>query len=149
MAKQSFESLDLIIFALMLSISVGIGIFFGCFRKKPKTTRYLLVADRNMGSFPVSMSLFASFMSGASILGGPFDTYYNDIMFCWSIAGVCICSIITNKVFLPLFIEQGYTSAYQYLEKRFSRKVKLMATFAFIFNTILYLAFVLYGPALA
>lgn len=50
---------DYLVFILMLGISAGIGIMFGCFGAKQKTTSEFLMAGRNMGTFPVSMSLIA------------------------------------------------------------------------------------------
>ncbi|RNA14765.1 sodium-coupled monocarboxylate transporter 1-like [Brachionus plicatilis] len=147
-SSHHLQGLDYIIFILMLCISTGIGIFFGCFGKKLEANS-VFVVDRSMGSIPVSMSLFASFISSATILGTPLEVYNSGIMFMWSIVGFAISCIITCQVFVPLFIRLGYTSAYEYLEKRFDKKVKYLATAIFITQTLLYLAFVLYGPAVA
>lgn len=110
--SQNFESPDFIIFTLMLCISAGIGIFFGCFGKKNERENFFLV-NRSMGSIPVSMSLFASFISSATILGTPLEVYNNGIIFLWSIVGYAICCILTNQVFVPLFFKLDYTSAYE------------------------------------
>ncbi|CAF0820054.1 unnamed protein product [Brachionus calyciflorus] len=131
LSEKQFENFDYIIFSLMLSISSGI------------------VADREMGSLPVSISLFASYISSASVFGGPLEAYNHGIMFIWCVLGYRICTFITSKIFIPLFVELGYTSAYEYLEKRFDKKVKLLATLIFILHTVLYLSFVLYSPAYA
>ena len=45
----SFNSIDYIIFSMMLCVSAGIGIFFGCFGKKQHTSKNFLIADRKMG----------------------------------------------------------------------------------------------------
>jgi Na+/H+ antiporter NhaC len=50
MAEQKdFSAFDYVIFALMLAISAAIGIFYGCFGKKQKSSKDLLVANREMG----------------------------------------------------------------------------------------------------
>lgn len=110
---RNFENLDYIIFSLMLSISVGIGIFFGCFGKKQETSQDIFVTDRKMGVFPVSMSLLASFISSATILGGPLESYAYGLMYLWSIVGFSICACLASYIFVPLFYNLGYTSAYQ------------------------------------
>lgn len=110
--SQNLQSSDFIIFALMLCISAGIGIFFGCFGKKIDKENFFLV-DRSIGSIPLSMSLFASFISSATILGIPLEVYNNGIIFIWSIVGFAISCIITSQVFVPLFFKLGYTSAYE------------------------------------
>jgi hypothetical protein len=45
----NFTTLDYIIFSMMLCVSAGIGIFFGCFGKKQHTSKHFLIADRKMG----------------------------------------------------------------------------------------------------
>ncbi|CAF3770432.1 unnamed protein product [Rotaria sordida] len=60
-----------------------------------------------------------------------------------------IASTITALVFMPKFRELNCTSAYEYLEKRFDRSVRMCASFAFSFFMLIYMAIVLYAPALA
>ncbi len=49
-------------FILMLAISAGIGIMYGCTGQKQKTTNEFLMAGRSMGTFPVAMSLIARYI---------------------------------------------------------------------------------------
>lgn len=109
---EQLKSLDYIIFISMLCISAGIGIFFGCFGKKLEA-KSMFLGEMNMGSIPVSMSLFASFISSATILGTPLEAYNIGIMFVWSIIGNAISCFITCQVFIPLYIKLGYTSVYE------------------------------------
>ncbi|CAF4106980.1 unnamed protein product, partial [Rotaria sp. Silwood1] len=60
-----------------------------------------------------------------------------------------VASTITALVFMPKFREMNYTSAYEYLEKRFDRTVRMCASFTFSFLMLIYMAIVLYAPALA
>lgn len=61
-------AVDYVIFSLVLCISAGIGIFFGCIKKQKNTDEFLL-GNRKMGILPVSLSLLASFMSAITLLG--------------------------------------------------------------------------------
>ena len=47
--QKDFSAFDYVIFALILAISAAIGIFYGCFGKKQKSSKDLLVANREMG----------------------------------------------------------------------------------------------------
>jgi sodium-coupled monocarboxylate transporter 8/12 len=81
----SFSTFDYVIFGLMLTISAGIGVFYGFFqRSKKQTSKELLVANGQMGLFPSALSLLASFMSGITILGNPAESYNYGTMFMWS-----------------------------------------------------------------
>lgn len=48
MIVGSFSAFDYIIFALILAVSAGIGIFFGCFGSKNASAKEMLVANRQM-----------------------------------------------------------------------------------------------------
>lgn len=82
--SNEFSALDYVIFGLLLAISAAIGVFYGCFGKKPSTSKELLVANRQMTLFPTAMSLLASFMSGITILGNPAESYQYGTIYWWA-----------------------------------------------------------------
>lgn len=49
---------DYVLFAMILTVSILIGIYFGFFSKQDTTMEYLLGGKR-MGFFPIAMSLIA------------------------------------------------------------------------------------------
>lgn len=102
MTAGAFSVLDYIIFALMLAISAGIGIFYGCFGSKNSTAKEVLVANRQMGVFPTAMSLLASFMSGITILGNPAETYNYGTMFWWSGVAYTLACTVSAFIFMPV-----------------------------------------------
>ena len=62
-------------------------VYYAFWGAKQNTTSEFLMAGRNMGVFPVAMSLLASFMSAITLLGTPaevyqFGTMYWLIVFC-------------------------------------------------------------------
>ena len=68
---KQFGWVDYLIFAGMLVISLGIGVYYGCSGSKQRTTsEFFLGGRRKMGVFPVAMSLAARFVL---II---FDIYY-------------------------------------------------------------------------
>ena len=56
--QKEFRWPDYLVFALLLAISAGIGIFYGFFRKQESAEEFLM-AGRSMGTFPMAMSLIA------------------------------------------------------------------------------------------
>jgi len=62
-SMQNFSTPDYIVFAAMLIACSGVGIYFGFVKKSSGEDEYL-VGGRNMKTFPVSLSLIASFISG-------------------------------------------------------------------------------------
>jgi sodium-coupled monocarboxylate transporter 8/12 len=114
----------------------GIGIFFACRGRKQKTSSELLLANREMGLFPTSMSLLASFMSGITILGNPAEVYNYGTCFWWAAVSYLFVTLVTAKIFIPLFLSLNITSGYEYLERRFNRYVRLLASFIFMFQMV-------------
>lgn len=51
-------------------------------------------------------------------------------------------------VFLPLYHNLGVTSSFEYLERRFDRRIRLLASFVYTLKYILFIPAVIYVPAL-
>ncbi|XP_076975542.1 sodium/iodide cotransporter [Tamandua tetradactyla] len=62
--------------------------------------------------------------------------------------GQLLSCLLSAALFLPVFYRLGLTSAYQYLEMRFSRAVRLCGTTQYLAATVLYTGIVIYAPAL-
>ncbi|XP_045600689.1 sodium-coupled monocarboxylate transporter 2 [Procambarus clarkii] len=143
-----FTWIDYMVFGLMLALSAAIGIFYGCFSKKQDTKEFLM-AGKSMTTFPVAMSLIASFMSAITLLGTPSEVYQFGFIY-WLI-GFSYIAVMPAAAYLyfPVFYKLQVTSAYEYLEKRFHRAVRWLGSFVFIIQMSLYMAIVVYAPALA
>ncbi|KAJ9598391.1 hypothetical protein L9F63_010913, partial [Diploptera punctata] len=63
--------------------------------------------------------------------------------------GALIVAFVYSYLYLPVFHELQLTSTYEYLELRFSRNVRIMASVLCIINILLYVPIVIYVPALA
>ena len=60
--QKFFDITDYIVFAITLLIPILIGMYYSFIAKNtPKTVSEYLVGNRNMGLFPVSMSLAARY----------------------------------------------------------------------------------------
>lgn len=114
-----------------------------------KTTKEYLMADQSMSAFPVSFSLMASFMSAITLLGVSNESYQFGTMFCVINLSYVLSTPIVAYLFLPVFYRMRTTSVYEYLERRFGHSMRLMASFAYSIQMILYMGIVLYAPALA
>lgn len=143
-----FQWPDYLVFSLMLAVSAVIGIIYGCFGKKQDTQEFLM-AGKSMTTFPVAMSLIASFMSAITLLGTPSEVYQFGFIY-WLI-GFSYVAVMPAAAYLyfPVFHKLQVTSAYEYLEKRFDRSVRWLGSGVFIIQMSLYMAIVVYAPALA
>ncbi|EDO36358.1 predicted protein [Nematostella vectensis] len=144
-----FGAVDYSVFAIMLLISTGIGIYHALTGGKQKTTAEFLLANRKMMFLPVALSLLASFMSAITILGVPSEMYTFGTQYWMIISSYVILFPAVALVFVPVFRAVHITSSYEYLEKRFSLVIRSIGSALFIIQTCLYMAIVTYGPSLA
>ncbi|KAH9494387.1 hypothetical protein Btru_021750 [Bulinus truncatus] len=146
---KQFSWLDYVIFAAILVVSAGIGFYHALKDRKNKSLDNFLLAGRNMSPFPVGLSLLASFMSAITLLGTPAEMYNYTTMYLWIGLGYFFTIAGAAHIYIPIFYRLGVTSAYEYLEKRFSRGVRTAASMTFVLQMTLYMAIVLYAPSLA
>lgn len=145
---RSFGMWDYVVFAFML-ISCGlIGVYFGFINKSTGIDEYL-VGGRNMKTIPVSLSLIATFISGISLLGTPTEVYVHGTSYLFIGVGLIFVAFVMSAVYLPIFHELKLTTTYEYLERRFDKKIRTLGSGLFAIGIITWLPIVIYMPALA
>ncbi|XP_041362105.1 sodium-dependent multivitamin transporter-like [Gigantopelta aegis] len=146
---KRFGAVDYVVFALTLLISCGIGLFYAIKDRNVITTKNYLLAGGKMDVVPVSMSLVVTFMSALTLLGTPVEMYNYNTMFWWLSLSFVIALSAVIRIFIPFLFQLRITSTFEYLELRFSKKVRVLGSLILIVQTLMYLAFVLYTPSLA
>uniref|UniRef100_A0A8B9NQU0 Sodium-dependent multivitamin transporter n=1 Tax=Apteryx owenii TaxID=8824 RepID=A0A8B9NQU0_APTOW len=146
---MEFTVVDYIIFALLLVLSSAIGLFYALSGGRQRTVQEFLLANRNMGFLPVALSLLATFQSAVAILGVPAEIYRFGTEYWFLGCSYFLGLLIPAHVFIPVFYRLRLTSAYEYLELRFNKAVRICGTVTFIFQMVIYMGVVLYAPALA
>ncbi|XP_015916103.1 putative sodium-dependent multivitamin transporter [Parasteatoda tepidariorum] len=144
----SFTLFDYAILILMLAFSASIGIYYRFSGGRQKTNKEYFLANKDMPITPVAFSLMASFMSAVTILGVASENYMNGTQFVIINIAYIIGTPIAAFIFLPVFFQMQATSAFEYLERRFSKETRLLASSIFILQMVLYMSIVLYAPAL-
>ncbi|XP_011139462.1 sodium-coupled monocarboxylate transporter 1 [Harpegnathos saltator] len=147
-SMQNFNMPDYTVFAAMLIACGAIGVYFGFVKKSSGEDEYL-VGGRNMKTLPVSFSLIASFVSGISLLGMPTEIYVHGTSYLFVVSGIALVGLTMSNVYLPVFHELKLTSTYEYLERRFDKKIRLLGSVLFSIGIMTWLPIVIYVPALA
>ncbi|XP_077409791.1 solute carrier family 5 member 6a isoform X1 [Vanacampus margaritifer] len=147
--QMHFTTVDYVIFALLLVASAGIGLYYAFSGGRQRTTQEFLMADRSMSWLPVSLSLLATFQSAVAILGAPSEVYTFGTQYWFLGCSYFLGLLIPAHVFIPVFYRLRLSSAYEYLELRFNKTVRICGTVTFIFQMVIYMGVVLYAPALA
>ncbi|CAL7946567.1 unnamed protein product [Xylocopa violacea] len=147
--QLTFGWTDYTLFSSLLGVSVLIGIYFGCFGKKQDNTTEYLLGGKTMTYFPVAMSLIASHISAVSLLAIPVEVYQYGTQYAVCIFTSLITCVLLSVIYLPVFYRLQLTSTFEYLELRFTRVVRLFASFLYTFASVVYVPLIVYVPALA
>lgn len=140
---------DYLVIFITIFISISIGIYYRFSGGKQKSLEEYFIASRSMSIIPVAIALVVSFMSAITLLGLSSENYYYGSQFAIINISYVIGTPIVCYGFLPVFVKLQATSTYEYLEKRFGRKTRMMASFLYWIQLLLYSGVVLYAPSLA
>jgi SSS family transporter len=141
-----FSALDYALFIGYLVATVLVGVLFV---REQRTVKDYFLAGRSIGSVIVGLSVIAAMFSGISYLATPAEIYHNGFAFAWGLFSFFIITPFVTLVMLPLFYQSRFYTAYQYLEERFARQVRVLASSLFILRVLFWLAAATYAPALA
>ncbi|PSN54817.1 hypothetical protein C0J52_02919 [Blattella germanica] len=145
---QFFGWLDFTFFLSMLGVSMIIGIYFGFWGKKEETPKEYLHGGKTMSTLPVAVSLVSSSLSGVTMMGIPTEIYRFGTLY-WNVIFAALFMALLHYYFLlPVFYELQLTSTYEYLEMRFNRRVRVMASVLYTISLLLFIPIVVYVPAL-
>jgi SSS family transporter len=144
--SKTFGAVDFSVIGLYLLLMVGVGAFFA-FRNKSSDDFFR--GGQRVPWFVAGLSIFATMLSSITFLAIPAKAYMTDWVFLLVNMMVVAVTPFVILYFLPFFRKIDATSAYEYLEKRFNRFVRLFASASFILFQIGRMAVVMYLPALA
>ncbi|XP_067671676.1 sodium-coupled monocarboxylate transporter 2-like [Haliotis asinina] len=146
---QTFGVADYTITVSMLVASAAIGVFYVIKDRHHSNVNEYLLGGRRMHYIPVSMSLLVTYLSALSLLGAPVEVYRNNTMLFWFGISVAVGCAVVGRIFLPFFYQLGITNVFQYLEKRFDKRVRTLTLTCFLIQALFYTSVVLYAPSLA
>ncbi len=142
----SFGAINMTVVVLYLLAMVGVGVFF-VFRNK--TTDDYFRGGKSMPWWAAGCSIFATMLSSITYMAIPAKAFAQDWVY--AVGSVMILAVAPIAVYfaLPFFRHIDATSAYEYLEKRFNRAVRLIGSGSFSLFHIFRMGVVLALAALA
>ena len=144
--NNSISSIDYFIIVLYL---VGTTVFGIRFVKNSRDMKGFTLGSNIIPGWALGLSVMATYFSSISFLANPGKSYASDWSpFVFSLT-LPITMWIAAKWFIPLYRNHVKTTAYEYLEQRFSLWARLYMGTAYILLQIGRFAVVLYLTALA
>jgi SSS family solute:Na+ symporter len=137
--------IDIIIFLMYL---IGIVLFGSSFYRKNKSSSAFTLGNKNIPTWVISMSIFATFVSSISYLALPGQAYqsnWNPFLFSLSVP---FASWIAAKFFVPLYRSINSPSAYTYLEIRFGPWAKIYVSIMYLLTQLMRTGTILFLLAL-
>ncbi|XP_069970128.1 sodium-coupled monocarboxylate transporter 1 isoform X1 [Penaeus vannamei] len=149
-APVKFTVVDYVVFALMLVVSVGIGVYSSLKGKGASSTQDFLLGGRDMSMAAVALSLTGGVISAIAILGLATEVYLYGTQIVTNIFGCALGVLLVRNVILPVVYPLKLVSIYQYIEVRFrSRPLRKYASTCQVMSSCFYLGICLYAPSLA
>jgi SSS family solute:Na+ symporter len=144
--ESRFGAVDASVLGLYLLAMIAVGGFFSL---RNKDTDDFFRGGQRVPWIVAGLSIFATMLSSITFMAIPSKAYATDWVYFPVNMMVVVITPLVVSLFLPFFRKIDATSAYEYLEKRFNRFVRLFASGSFVLFQVGRMAVVLYLSALA
>lgn len=147
-SKRPFGTINYVVLAGYLLSMVGVGAYVA---RKNKSTDDFFRGGKKIPWWAAGCSIFATMLSSLTFTGIPSKAFAQDWVYAVGNFLIPIVAIVAVFVALPFFRRIDATSAYEYLELRFSRSVRIFGSLSFTLFHLFRMAVVmsLTGLALA
>ena len=146
MLKYNLRLFDAIIILVYLFLAACISYFIA---NKQKNKKDYILAGKKMHWFPVALSGVAAGFSAISMMGVPGFVMAYDMRYLPALFTGILSIPVVFYFLIPFLYKLNIVSVYEYLEIRFSSKIRLFASALFICTKLGYLSMVILTPSLA
>ena len=145
--SSSMHAADYIALLLYFALMVALGVFFA---RRNRNTETYFEGGRNVAWLAVGMSMFATGASSISFMAMPAKAFSENWKFFLVGPLQCLILPISLFVFIPILRRERISTAYEYLERRFSSGLRLLgASFFAVSQVFVRISVVMYLPAIA
>lgn len=135
---------DLLVAFLYLIAVIAIG---AAASRKSGSDKQLYLAGRELSWFPLGISVMVSAFSAVNFVAFPSEIIKNGPAVMISLPVFLLVLIPVNRYIIPFFRKQNGSSAYSFLEERYSPAVKHLATALFLIWRLLWISVTLFASA--
>jgi solute:Na+ symporter, SSS family len=106
-----------------------------------------LLAKRSLPWWAAGLSVMATQMSAITLVGTTGQGYTDGMRFVQFYFGLPIAMVILSVTVVPFFYRAGVYTAYEYLERRFDARTRMLATLLFLASRSLSCGVIIAAPA--
>ncbi len=122
--------LDLIIVGVYFTVIISIGLYAS---RGQKTMESYALGDRSMPWWAVLASILASEISAGTFLGTPGEGFAKrNFIYAQLVIGTILARLLVAAIFIKPFYKYSVVSIYEFLEIRFGKLTRRMASFVFL-----------------
>ena len=133
---------------ILVGYIAAISLVGSLFYRKGASSKEFFLGGRRMTAIPVAISLVAADMSAISYMGAPAWTYQHNLELVWSSWSYLFVAPVVMFLFMPFYSRFKFYTAYEYLERRFDLKTRLLGSTIFLLMRASHVAIVIYAPSL-
>ncbi|HUR20050.1 MAG TPA: hypothetical protein VMZ90_04525, partial [Vicinamibacterales bacterium] len=137
--------IDWTIVVVYLIWIVWTGLSLG--RKNDELEGYFL-ANRSLPWWAVGLSVMATQLSAITLVGTTGQGYESGLSFIQFYFGLPIAMVILSLTVVPFFRRANVYTAYEYLERRFDSKTRLLTSLLFLFSRAMSTGVVIAAPSI-
>lgn len=145
-APTNFGTINYLVLFGYLFAMVGVGIYFA---RKNKSTDDYFRGGKQIPWWAAGCSIFATMLSSLTFTGIPSKSFAQDWVYSVGNFMIPVVAVLAVFVAMPFYRRIDATSAYEYLEKRFSRSVRLFGSASFTLFHVFRMAVVMSLTGLA
>jgi solute:Na+ symporter, SSS family len=146
MNGHTIHWIDTLIVFISVLATIGVGLYFS---KRQKSSDHYFAGGKNIPSWAIGISIFATLISSVTFLAYPAAAYKSNWILLVQGLMVPIVLVFVIWVIVPLFRKVIRLSTYEYFEKRFGFFARLYSSLAFMLTHFSKMGTVLYLLSLA
>src|ERR671915_962884 len=125
------RALDLVI---IFGYLIGVTLFGVWFSRKQKTTEDYFVGDRSVPWWAIAASIVATETSTITFISVPGVAFAKggNFQFLQLVLGYMLGRVVISLLFIPSYFRGELLTVYQLLERRFGRRIKMLAASLFV-----------------
>jgi SSS family solute:Na+ symporter len=133
----------------VLIITLFSIVLYGMWKSRgAKNISGFLLADKQLPWYHVGLSVMATQASAITFLSAPGQAYTDGLRFVQFYFGLPLAMVVLCITFIPMFRKLNVYTAYEFLEKRFDKKTRLLTAFLFLLQRGLSTGITIYAPAI-
>lgn len=137
--------IDYLLILLYLMGTVGLGFF----HRRQKTTAEYYLANRKAPGYLTGISVSITLFSAISLMGSVAIYFEKNLALLAGVLAIPFGVPVLTRIILPFYHNLPITTGYEYLQLRFNRAVRNIASILFVSLRLFYLAVVIYTPSVA